>query len=525
MVSLWSVLLLCLCHCQGQLFTIKDNEVLFNGDWIKFKGIGLTCTEYMLKPGMDDLSKSYLGSWAWNYCFGGPPAKDEPPQLNDEINNILPYLIPDGMEFKVDPQVKKVPFPIPYSEVISSKTPKSRPIVRIPMTGSSYLYDIDSGNATLYQNIIDLIVNALTSKGIAVVLDLHWSCPDTSKLQGCQVGQAAMAQRNYGSQPGTLTFWDVVSKKYSSNPFVFYELYNEPWIQNFQPWYSGDSTFVGMKEMYDVIRKNNPNAICIIGGKDQYALDAQSGLAFYLKYKEDVGVYPTNIIWNIHPYQGASQGLEHSLRSVMRISLALKQIGPVIFTEFGQYCCGSSGACKPSQCNDHLHSDNFVYNIVNLSEQYDLSWIGWAWRGTNVNNANRPCLDGMADCNGPDMRDLGGILTDGLRGGAPWRLVWSTFVASSTIEVNDMTPNNISKASYQPMGFLPRPCIVGEFNLGGLCGYDLATGIETINYADIISQSLYDSILPGLPPLGHCGGQGCAGYPCQTYTGPCKKFT
>jgi len=359
---------------------------------------------------------------------------------------------------------------------------------------------------------------------VAVLLDLHWSCPDTTRLSGCQGAQAAMAQRNYGPHPGSITFWSTISAKYANNQYVLYELYNEPWVMDFNTWYAGNSQFAGMKEMYQVILKNNPKAIVIIGGKDQYALDPQSGLAFHLRYYQETNQYPSNIIWNVHPYQGAAQGLEHSLRSVMRISLALRLIGPAIFTEFGQYCCGVGGTpCRGGNCNDHAHSDNFVYNIVNLSEQYDISWFGWAWRGTNVNNANRPCQDGMTECNQPDMRDTGGVLTDGTKGGANWKLVWSTFVSVNSIRVNDVGSGNIAREAYQQQGFLPRPCIVGTFNLGGICGYDLSVNVNTLSYTDIIAQSLYDSILPGLPPKGNCTDQGCEGIPCQTYTGPCKS--
>ena len=69
----------------------------------------------------------------------------------------------------------------------------------------------------------------------------------------------------------------------------------------------------------------------------------------------------------------------------MRLALAIKSgPGPVIFTEFGQYCCGTSGnkECTGSagQCSNHGTGDNFVYNIINFALQYDISWIGWAWR-------------------------------------------------------------------------------------------------------------------------------------------------
>eukprot|EP01121_Diplochlamys_sp_Union-15-3_P007755 TRINITY_DN1999_c0_g1_i1.p1 TRINITY_DN1999_c0_g1~~TRINITY_DN1999_c0_g1_i1.p1 ORF type:complete len:541 (+),score=94.32 TRINITY_DN1999_c0_g1_i1:32-1624(+) len=507
-------------------FTVTGNKVFYNGEWVRFKGIGLTCTEYMLKPGMDNPGTGgYYGQWAYQSCFGGPSSSGGSVSLNSEIKNVLQYLTP-GTHFKPNPTVIKVNFSSPYDQVIDYGYSKVMPIVRVPMAGSCYLYDIDTdtNDAKVYQEVIDQLVTALTSQKVTVVLDLHWNCPDSTKISGCQGAQAAMAFKKFGPYPGALTFWDTLSKKYGSNELVAYELYNEPWIMNFDQWYGGDNTYAGMKEMYDTVRKNAPKSLVIIGGKDQYALDAQSGLAYTIKYKQDTGSYPTNIIWNIHPYVGAGQGLEHSLRSAMRLALALKTVGPVILTEFGQYCCGSKGTpCQSGSCSDHLHGDNFVYNVANLAEQYDLSWIGWAWRGTNINNSHRPCQDGMAECNQPDMRDTGGVLTDATHGGADWQSVWNNFVSPSTIKVNDVSPGNINKNDPQPAGFLPRPCIVGQFNLGDICGYDLSVDVRSLNYQDIIAQSLYDSILPGMPPKGNCTAQGCEGYPCQTYTGPCKK--
>ena len=48
------------------------------------------------------------------------------------------------------------------------------------------------------------------------------------------------------------------------------------------------------------------------------------------------------------------QGIWIALRSTMRLTLALQTIGPVIYTELGQYCCNSTA--PPSQrCNDHTH--------------------------------------------------------------------------------------------------------------------------------------------------------------------------
>merc|ERR1712150_8816 len=158
-----------------------------------------------------------------------------------------------------------------------------------------------------------------------------------------------------------------------------------------------------------------------------------------------------------------------------------------------------------------------------MAEQYDISWLGWAWRGTNPNNVHRPCKDGMAECHQPDIRDIddaGGVsLTDGKNAGANWKRVWSVFVQDGSA-VLDVKPQNINKTDDQPAGFLPRPCIVGVFNLSNICGWDSTQDILQLSPSEFSKQSVYDSILPGIP--GHCTAQSCEGFTCGTYTGPCS---
>ena len=81
-----------------------------NTNQVIFRGIGLTCTEYMMKPHMDD--RSYPGSWAYHYCFGGPPSNGTASVLNKEPQNVLKYLQPDtqGGSYPTQPQISKVKF-------------------------------------------------------------------------------------------------------------------------------------------------------------------------------------------------------------------------------------------------------------------------------------------------------------------------------------------------------------------------------------------------------------------------------
>ena len=319
-------------------FYIKDDKVFDDdGNWIVFRGIGLTCTEYMMKPGIDDGSP-YPGYWAYNSCFGGVSSSDGTLSLNKEPSNVLNYL--SGDNFSLTPKITKIKFDEPYSQVIdSSSSPNFHPIIRIPITGSCYLYDneVTTGNSDDYANAIDLIVNYFTLNKIAVIIDQHWCCPDSTTISNCQYDQtASMALYKYGDESkGSIDLWDTISKRYSNNSYVFYELFNEPYVANFDEWYNGQAAstsnnYAGMREMYDTIRKNDKSGIIVIGGANGYALDAQTPIAMALQYpKDNGGTNLTNVMWNSHPYQGAGQYLEHSLNSEMRFTLALKLVGPV----------------------------------------------------------------------------------------------------------------------------------------------------------------------------------------------------
>jgi hypothetical protein len=116
-----------------------------------------------------------------------------------------------------------------------------------------------------------------------------------------------------------------------------------------------------------------------------------------------------------------------------------------------------------------------------------------------------------------------GVLTNGTLGGANWTEVWSTYVtggAAGIVLVQDALPNvHLNATAYEPPGYLPRPCIVGEF-IGNYCGYPLGTNTTLLDWNSLWNQTVYESVLPGLPPRSSPAGctlQTCPGYPtCNT---------
>ena len=333
-----------------------------------------------------------------------------------------------------------------------------------------------------------------------------------------------MALRDWGAQKdGPVRFWSLVAQTYAANDLVLYELYNEPHVW-YQALYGGDPLYVGMSEMYAAVRNHTATGLVVMAGTG-WAQDATSLIAASMQFEREKGAPFSNVLFNLHPYQGAYQGVWIGLRSTMRLTLALQQIGPVIFTELGQYCCnaGNASTCQGAgkgMCNDHTHGDHFVANLLNLAAQLDVSWVGWAWRGPNANGGS--CAQGQAECNYPDMRDFGARLTNGSSGGADWAAAWAAYVSPSSIVVrDDGDPARVNVSDYEVEGFLPRPCIVPGMGMGDACGFPLGTNVSKLPWTSMWNQSVGESVLPGLPPSGApsaCLQQACAEYACSPYS-------
>ena len=159
-------------------FTVSGNKIMKNGEWVVFNGISLECTEYFLRTNLGPL-------WGIKNCFGGPSHEVNGQywaiQLNDEPQHVADLLT---KSFSSTNTISRVDFKSPYDQVIDKTTPNRHPLIRLPTTASTYLYDADcvTGNATDYVETIDMIIQNFTSQGIAVSYDYHWSCPQPSGL-------------------------------------------------------------------------------------------------------------------------------------------------------------------------------------------------------------------------------------------------------------------------------------------------------------------------------------------------------
>jgi len=295
------------------------------------------------------------------------------------------------------------------------KTANTMPVIRMPLTASSYLGVKTSASSNnmnrfpnlgaQYQTLVKNLVELYTSKGVVVILDLHWSNDDSEQqpmaLKGESVGDAS-------------AFWSKVSADFADNELVFYELYNEPHIGDFDVYAHGNSQYTGMIEMYEVVRANDPAGVVIIAGQSGYAYDAQSLV------KLDSAWNFTNVMYNFHPYMGPNQQGD-ARKSADGFELMVKGVRsgsdkPIIATEFGQYCCATNGSCYQYPGTYDNKKMGYTEAIINVCEKYGVSYTPWAWRPPSQTGNN--CLDMNA-----------GLVLNGPSNGqkADWTTIWPKY--------------------------------------------------------------------------------------------------
>ncbi len=220
-------------------------------------------------------------------------------------------------------------------------------VVRIALNQGFWLQGSAEYSAG-YAALVEQQVQWAESKGLDVILDLHWSDQGNLAMKGAQ---QCMADTN------SVTFWQQVAARFKGDGRVLFELYNEPHDITWAVWYGGGTacnfTIVGMQKLYDTVRATGAENIVVVGGID-YAYQLSGVAAFPI-----VG---NNVMYATHPYnQGAYKQPSDFDASFGNIA---KQY-PVIITEFGD----QSPACQTS----------YYGAVIQYADAHALSWTGWAW--------------------------------------------------------------------------------------------------------------------------------------------------
>jgi len=186
-----------------------------------------------------------------------------------------------------------------------------------------------------YAVTIDQQVTWVNQLGMGAILDLHWN----------NGAQQNMADKN------SITFWTSVATRYKSNPWVMFELYNEPHDVTWSVWLNGDSTWSGMQNMYDAIRATGSQHTVIVGGLN-WAFDLSGVSSGY-------AVTGNNIVYATHPYDYPGKQIADWPAAFGSLAATY----PVIMTEFGQYCA----------------TNTYVADLLNYVEAIGIHWSAWAW--------------------------------------------------------------------------------------------------------------------------------------------------
>ncbi len=207
-------------------------------------------------------------------------------------------------------------------------------LIRLAMYTAEYGGYCSGGNKTNLKNLIDNGVKYATELDMYVIIDWHIlsdSNPNTNKAEA-------------------LLFFDEMSKKYADNDHVIYEICNEP---------NGGTSWSDIKkyanEVIPVIRKNDPDAVVIVGTPtwsqevDNAAADPVTGY--------------DNIMDALHFYAATHRDdLRRKCENAAKAGL------PIFVTEFGICDASGNGSIDTASAN----------TWIALLDKYGISYANWS---------------------------------------------------------------------------------------------------------------------------------------------------
>ncbi|HVM33464.1 MAG TPA: cellulase family glycosylhydrolase [bacterium] len=181
-----------------------------------------------------------------------------------------------------------------------------------------------------YQALIDSVVSYCSANNVYVDFDLHWSGTGAT---GTAINQYPMPDDN------SVTFWTDVANHYKNNPAVLFDLFNEPFTNDWNVWLNGGTVAAGSAGSYswlsfhtpgfqsllNTVRAQGANNVCIVGGQ-QYSY-------YYVGMSPVVDTASGNgVVYSAHIYN--NKGTNNATGWQSNIDPALAY-GPVLVEEFG----------------------------------------------------------------------------------------------------------------------------------------------------------------------------------------------
>jgi endoglucanase len=253
--------------------------------------------------------------------------------------------------------------------------------VRLPVDEQCWLglKGIDKQYAGInYQRAIEQYVTMMTSRGLAVILDLAGTAP----------GNEMSANQEMMPDSHSVAFWHSAALAFRGNPLVLFDLFNEPWPDNdidstaaWECWKNGGCIqssqngpdqyrAVGMQQLVNTVRATGARNIVIAEGIEYAEFVDQ-----WLKYEphdpdgnliSSVHVYSFNGCSNLACYNGAM------LQVARKVPMLVGEIGPnltVPYTNELDVSC-------PVKDIGHTAFDSTLLNWARVNR---VSWTAWSW--------------------------------------------------------------------------------------------------------------------------------------------------
>jgi hypothetical protein len=244
--------------------------------------------------------------------------------------------------------------------------------VRLPLNeacwnAEPYVSKADAG--AKYRQAIKTYVHLLTTAGIMVILDLHWTDGRyTGQSSGCASAEA-LCQKPMPDAAQSVPFWRSVALTFRSNRAVIFDLFNEPYPERALPtasaawlcWLRGGAwckpwisyPVAGMQTLLTTVRRTGARNIVMVAGLD-YAND----LSQWLRYEPRDPDH--NLVASWHSYNFNSC----AFRSCWAAEVApVAARVPVIASEIGERGCDES----------------YLDRLMNWLDSESISYLAWSW--------------------------------------------------------------------------------------------------------------------------------------------------
>ncbi len=223
-----------------------------------------------------------------------------------------------------------------------------------------------------YRKAIAEYVALLNRRGLAVILELHWSAAGTAQARSLQ----PMPNRDH-----SVSFWTQVARAYKGNTSVVFDLFNEPYPDDnrdsneaWRCWRDGGKCpgvafeAAGMQELVTAVRKTGATNLIILGGV-QYS----NSLSQWLDYKPNDPVNNLAAAWHVYNFNSCNEASCWD-----RTAGVVAEHVPLVAGEIG----ADDG------------SPQFMQSLMDWHDRRSASYLAWVW-----NTWGSP-LDLIQDYNG-----------------------------------------------------------------------------------------------------------------------------